>query len=343
MIVAIGDIHGCFDPLKALIRTIEKYRDEVEDIEYIFIGDYIDRGPSTKEVLDFLIDLNAKKTFLMGNHEHMLLVYYKGSKHYQNVGEAWLSKNNGGLLTLQDLDPNASISERQAFSVYSQLQNETTPFVLEHKYQAFFESLKFAQMRELEISEHRYKLLFSHSVPNHRVPILDLIKCETYESFDELNAQYDIPPEKMNLWNRDFLTEPFEGAVLIHGHTPTIIVDDYIKKERMVYTPDQELPRIEEPATKHVKYSTDKQGDMQAGVCFTIHKKSKKIIQIDIDSGAVYGSRLSAIAFPQSDQEFETMQRMGILMKPIYANCSKGYYKQWTRIQETDFTLSMLP
>ena len=81
MIVAIGDIHGCFDPLKALIRSVEGFRHEVEDIEYIFIGDYIDRGPSTKEVLDFLIHLKAKKTFLMGNHEHMLLVYYKGSNH----------------------------------------------------------------------------------------------------------------------------------------------------------------------------------------------------------------------------------------------------------------------
>src|SRR6056297_759206 len=343
MIVAIGDIHGCFDPIKALIRTIEGYRNEVEDIEYIFIGDYIDRGPSTKEVLDFLIDLNAQKTFLMGNHEHMLLVYYKGSKHYQSVGEAWLRKNNGGLLTLQDLDPTASVSQRQGFSAYSNIKYEHSPFVLERKYKVFFESLKFAQMRELDISGKRYKLLFSHSVPNNKIPIDEMINCSTYEAFDELNNQYDIPPEKMNLWNRDFLTEPLEGAVLIHGHTPTIIIDEYIKKERMVDVWDQEHLKMLEPATKHVKYSTDKRGDMQAGVCFTINKKSKKIIQIDIDSGAVYGSRLSAIAFPQSDKELETMQQMGIIMNPIYVNCSGGYYKQWTNIQKTDLTLSMLP
>ena len=342
MIVAIGDIHGCFDPLKALIRTIESYRSKVEDIEYIFIGDYIDRGPSTREVLDFLIDLNVKRTFLMGNHEHMLLVYYKGSNHYQNIGGAWLRKNNGGLLTLQDLDPNALISEKQGFSVYSDNANDPGSFVLDHKYKDFFESLKFAQMRELDISGQRYQLLFSHSVPNHRIPIKELINCNSYEAFDELNARYDIPPEKMNLWNRDFLTEPFDGAVLIHGHTPTIIVDDYIQKERMVYTKDQELPRKKEPAIKHLDYFSDKLDKMQAGVCFTINKKSKKIIQIDIDSGAVYGSRLSAIAFPQSETEWKTMQELGILMNPIYVNCSVGYYKQWTDIQKTDFTLSML-
>src|SRR6056297_133146 len=342
MIVAIGDIHGCFDPIKALIRTIEGYRNEVEDIEYIFIGDYIDRGPSTKEVLDFLIDLNAKKTFLMGNHEHMLLVYYKGSNNYQSVGEAWLRKNNGGLLTLQDLDPAASISKRQGFSVYSDISNDPGSFVLDVKYKVFLESLKFVEMRELEISGQNYKLLFSHSVPNHRIPLEELNSCSSYEAFDELNHQYAIPPEKMNLWNRDFLTEPFEGSVLIHGHTPTIIVDEYIKKERMVYTPDQQQPKILEPATKYVNYSTDKQGKMQAGVCFTINKKSKKIIQIDIDSGAVYGSRLSALAFPQSDQELIKMEGLGILMNPIFVNCSDGYYNQWADIQKTDFGLSML-
>lgn len=343
MIVAIGDIHGCFDPLKALIRTIESYRSEVEDIEYIFIGDYIDRGPSTKEVLDFLMDLKAKKTLLMGNHEHMLLVYYKGSKNYQSVGEAWLRKNNGGLLTLQDLDPSSSIGENQGFSVYSEMINGPNSFVLDHKYKVFFESLKFVQMKELKISGQRYKLLFSHSVPNQRIPIQELIDCDSYEAFDELNAQYDIPPEKMNLWNRDFLTDSFEEVTLIHGHTPTIIVDEYIKKERMIYTHGQEKPRMQEPATKYVDYFTDKQGKMQAGVCFTVNKKSKKIIQIDIDSGAVYGSRLSAIAFPQSDKELETMEQMGILMNPIYVNCSVGYYKQWTGIQKTNYTLSMLP
>ncbi|MDN5360709.1 MAG: serine/threonine protein phosphatase 1 [Thermotogaceae bacterium] len=342
MIVAIGDIHGCFDPLKALIRTIEGYRSEVEGIEYIFIGDYIDRGPSTKEVLDFLIDFNAKKTFLMGNHEHMLLAYYKGSKHYQSVGEAWLQKNNGGLLTLQDLDPKASIGEKRGFSVYSEIVTEPRPFVLDHKYKVFFESLKFALIRELEISGKRYKLLFSHSVPNHRIPIRDLMDCESYEAFDELNAQYDIPPEKMNLWNRDFLIEPFEEATLIHGHTPTIVVDEYIKKERMIYTQNKKMPRMQKPATKYVDYFTDKKGDMQAGVCFTINKKSSKIIQIDIDSGAVYGSRLSAITFPQSDRELEIMDQMGILMNPIYVSCSDGYYNRWTSIQKTYLNLSML-
>jgi len=91
-----------------------------------------------------------------------------------------------------------------------------------------------------------------------------------------------------------------------------------------------------------VNYATDKQGKMQAGVCFTVNKKSKKIIQIDIDSGAVYGSRLSALAFPQSDQELIKMEGLGILMNPIFVNCSDGYYNQWADIQKTDFDLSML-
>ncbi|HPF16131.1 MAG TPA: metallophosphoesterase [Thermotogota bacterium] len=343
MIVAIGDIHGCFDPLKALINAIEGYRNTVEDIEYIFIGDYIDRGPSTKEVLDFLIHLKAQKTFLMGNHEHMLLVYYKGSHQYQSVGEAWLRKKNGGLRTLQALDPTASISHRKGFHVDSEIDNRQYSFVLDHQYQIFFESLKFAQIRELQISGKRYKLLFSHSVPNHRIPIQELIDCESYEAFDELNARYAIPPAKMNLWNRDFLTEPFEGAVLIHGHTPTIVVDRYIGNERTSYRNHTEQPILEEPATHFVDFFTDQPGEWQAGVAFSVNKQSKEVVQIDIDCGAVYGSRLSAICFPCSEKERRTMDKLGILMNPIYVNCSGGYYKQWSSIQKTGLTLSMLP
>lgn len=343
MIVAIGDIHGCFDPLKALMRTIESYRKDVEDIEYIFIGDYIDRGPSTKQVLDFLIDFKAKKTFLMGNHEHMLLVYYKGSKVYQSVGEAWLRKNNGGLRTLQDLDPNSSFDQEQGISVHSEIENKPGRFVLDCKYEMFFNSLKFSQVRELELSGKRYRLLFSHSVPNRRIPIQDLIDCDSYEAFDELNAQYNIPPEKMNLWNRDFLTEPIDSTVLIHGHTPTIIVDKYIGKERTLYTNRDGQTTLEEPATHFVDYFADQVEKMQAGVCFTINKQTKEIVQIDVDSGAVYGSRLSAITFPCSQKERQTMDKLGILMNPIYVNCSGGYYNQWASIQKTGLTLSMLP
>jgi predicted MPP superfamily phosphohydrolase len=72
-VVIFGDIHGCYDPLK-------EYFDKNpfnENYNYIFCGDYLDRGPQNKEVLEFLISLKDKKNcvFLEGNHERWLRIY----------------------------------------------------------------------------------------------------------------------------------------------------------------------------------------------------------------------------------------------------------------------------
>ena len=56
-IFAIGDIHGCYDRLKALMEKIpiDCSRDTL-----VFIGDYIDRGPHSVEVVDYLIQLKNR-------------------------------------------------------------------------------------------------------------------------------------------------------------------------------------------------------------------------------------------------------------------------------------------
>jgi serine/threonine protein phosphatase 1 len=74
-IFAVGDIHGCFERLVRLIDRI--HLDEKSDT-IVFLGDYINRGPQSREVLDYLIGLKkrcAKSVFIMGNHEHLLLRY----------------------------------------------------------------------------------------------------------------------------------------------------------------------------------------------------------------------------------------------------------------------------
>ncbi len=70
---AISDIHGCFNPFYELVvRVIDLSKSD----QLILLGDYIDRGEQSREVVDFIIDLK-KKGFniipLMGNHELMLL------------------------------------------------------------------------------------------------------------------------------------------------------------------------------------------------------------------------------------------------------------------------------
>lgn len=72
-LLAIGDIHGCLDPFTELVE--QKIKLKQED-KLILLGDYIDRGDQSKEVLDYIIDLRQKGFDiipLMGNHESMLL------------------------------------------------------------------------------------------------------------------------------------------------------------------------------------------------------------------------------------------------------------------------------
>lgn len=74
-IFAIGDIHGCQLQLTKLLERIplDKKRDTL-----VFLGDYINRGPDSRKVIETLIELReqcANTVFLMGNHEEMLLEY----------------------------------------------------------------------------------------------------------------------------------------------------------------------------------------------------------------------------------------------------------------------------
>ena len=65
----IPDIHGCARTLNALLKNMLK---ATRDDELFFLGDYIDRGPASKEVLDTLIDLQEggwNIHCLKGNHE----------------------------------------------------------------------------------------------------------------------------------------------------------------------------------------------------------------------------------------------------------------------------------
>ncbi len=105
-IFAVGDIHGCFDKLVSLMETIDV---DLKSDTLIFIGDYIDRGSSSKDVLDYLIDLDRQEekrvVFLKGNHELML-------ENYLSRTDMLTFMYNGGQATLdsyaRSVDPGAS-------------------------------------------------------------------------------------------------------------------------------------------------------------------------------------------------------------------------------------------
>ena len=71
-LLAVGDIHGSLERLKGLMALVRpEGRDRV-----VFLGDYIDRGPDGKGVIDYLIAFGVRfpnSIFLKGNHEEMFL------------------------------------------------------------------------------------------------------------------------------------------------------------------------------------------------------------------------------------------------------------------------------
>lgn len=92
---AIGDIHGCTDELGAMLKAIAPRQGDT----VVFVGDYIDRGPSAHDVITQLIELSrgeAETVFLKGNHEDMMLAYLGLPGRY---GESFLF--NGGAQTLE--------------------------------------------------------------------------------------------------------------------------------------------------------------------------------------------------------------------------------------------------
>lgn len=93
-ILAFGDIHGCPRALDALLEAVNPGADDL----VIMLGDYIDRGPDSKKVMERLIGLQDDLNIipLAGNHEEMILDWR--DKNYLAALTWWA---NGGLATLR--------------------------------------------------------------------------------------------------------------------------------------------------------------------------------------------------------------------------------------------------
>lgn len=127
-IIAIGDIHGCAASLEALLEAI----DPAENDHLLFIGDYIDRGPDSRGVIDQLIALDKTHecTFLRGNHEALML-------NYLDLGAFNLWRINGGITTMQSYisDDGSAVEipeEHEQFVRDTKLYYETNDYFFVH-------------------------------------------------------------------------------------------------------------------------------------------------------------------------------------------------------------------
>ncbi|EKS27746.1 metallophosphoesterase family protein [Afipia felis] len=189
-IYAIGDIHGRVDLLRDKLAAIDAdlaARPGVNPLR-IFIGDYIDRGPDSRGVIDTLVELGRREScvFLRGNHEAILLDF----PHNPKLMSAWRSV--GGIETLAsygiasspDPDPTEAL----------QLAN-TFERTLPESHRDFY--------RKLVISHAAGDLYFVHAGVRPGVPL------EAQSVADRIWIRHEF-------LNHEGLFE----KLVIHGHTP---------------------------------------------------------------------------------------------------------------------------
>lgn len=142
--IAISDIHGCAQTFRVLVK--EQLKLQPEDELYL-LGDYVDRGPDSKGVFDYIWELQEdgfQLTCLRGNHEVMMMDALNGG----NPLEMWLT--NGGDATLRsfgvgeiDHVPGIYLNFMDELDYYA----EVDEFILVHA------GLNFRKHNPLEIGE----------------------------------------------------------------------------------------------------------------------------------------------------------------------------------------------
>ncbi len=93
--VVVGDIHGMADKLRRLLSKIDDWLSSVncrEPVQFIFLGDYVDRGPDSKWVIDKVRAMQkAGAICLRGNHEQLMI-----DSTESPIGEQNFLLNGGG-------------------------------------------------------------------------------------------------------------------------------------------------------------------------------------------------------------------------------------------------------
>jgi serine/threonine protein phosphatase 1 len=250
----IGDIHGECRLLERLLDNVMKFG----PAHILFVGDYIDRGPCSREVVELIMQLDVEMTCLMGNHEMMMLNAVEELGIGYSPVELWYY--NGAEATLQ------SFGATSFFNFQSSLGD---------RYISFFRSLRMSHAVEVG---SRLKVLGTHAGISPAIPLKDQLVLNDYHDLSRYMLYNHIDQGESFLWVRDaFFNSPpslWEGYLVVHGHTPAQ------KLKRFTSSSDQ---------TEFLFLEND--------LCIRKEKGSDRILSVDIDSGSAYSGRLSGLGF----------------------------------------------
>lgn len=175
---AFGDVHAQFFKLKRLVDRLFIQKDDL----LVFVGDYIDRGNHSFEVIEYLLELSKKHNcvFLKGNHEAMFMDYMSGINE-----RLWIQ--NGGHSTVDSYYRHGYKIKRNKHYLYRTMPREHI---------TFFQKLKLYHETD--------DFIFVHAAlwPQEGLPL-------------------ENQPEEVLLWQREpFISSDFDwGKVVVFGHT----------------------------------------------------------------------------------------------------------------------------
>jgi serine/threonine protein phosphatase 1 len=189
-IYAVSDIHGCADLLQDVFAAIDHHLARAGPVRalHVFLGDYIDRGPASRQTIDLLIERGRRHEciFLKGNHEAFLFEVLQDASRLQS----W--KEYGGFQTLMSYGLTPSIKPDQAE------QDELARALLQGmpKHHRRF-------LSNLRTSFFCGDFFFAHAGVRPGVPLRQ-------------QREEDL------LWIRDEFLQSEEnfGKFIVHGHTP---------------------------------------------------------------------------------------------------------------------------
>lgn len=188
-LLAIGDIHVHLKKLQDLMAQVQP---TIED-QCVFLGDYIDRGPNSQGVLEYLINFEKQfphTVFLLGNHEQMMLDYL----HSQNPIAGWtpMTERSGKF-----------VRQTMNFDPRIWMQNGGTEVLNEYQFIRNIPQRHIDFLLNCRLSYKRDDFIFTHAGA-------------------KLGTALDQQDWWDLLWEREFnATLPFaEGKVLVTGHTP---------------------------------------------------------------------------------------------------------------------------
>jgi len=204
----IPDIHGCSKTLKNLVGSLIK---PSRNDELYFLGDYIDRGPDSKGVIDFIRDLQKNQynvTALKGNHEDFMVELFDAESKIKNswwhrLGDkkykVWM--DIGGKFTLDSFEAG---NIREVPGDYIEWMRGLQYFVLLEKFILVHAGLNFKNedpfedrramlwLRDYEIRPEKTgnrKIIHGH-VPVNMDLIVMAIKSKVYKFIDLDNGPY---------------------------------------------------------------------------------------------------------------------------------------------------------